>query len=230
MDLKYPRTYHLPSSPGLMNDDRRLPSLDGLRSRRVIVTEKFDGEGTTMTRDKTYPRSVDGRYHPSRDWMKAHHARKAQDIPLGWRISGEYLYARHSIHYTRELGNALRAYFYGFGVWDESNVLIDWDQTMEMFALLDIEPVTVLYDGPYSDGLVESVAAALDTERQEGFVIRDAGRIAYPSGAGDAGRFFQSVAKWVRTGHVQTDEHWSVSWRNEPAYLNELKAGVSATP
>ena len=28
MEAKWPRTYHLPFSPGLQNDDRRLPSLD----------------------------------------------------------------------------------------------------------------------------------------------------------------------------------------------------------
>lgn len=230
MDLKYPRTYHLAASPGLMNDDRRLPSIAPIAGGRVIVTEKMDGEGTTLTRERTYPRSVDGRYHPSRDWMKAHHARKAADIPEGWRISGEYLFARHSIAYTRETGNALRSYFYGFGVWDENNSLLDWDQTMEVFRMLDVEPVPVLYDGPWQDGLVEKIAASLDLNRQEGFVVRSAGPIPYPSGKGDAGRFFQQIAKWVRSGHVQTDEHWSLAWRDEPDYRNELRDGISAIP
>lgn len=214
----------------MLNDDRRLPDLDRLRGRRVIVTEKADGEGTTLTRERTYPRSVDGRYHPSRDWLKAHHARKARDIPEGWRISGEYLYARHSIHYAREAGNALRSYFYGFGVWDETNTLLDWDHTIEVFALLDIEPVEILYDGSWSEDLAERIAGSLNTARQEGFVVRDAGRMPYPSGAGDQGRFLQGVAKWVRRGHVQTDEHWASGWRDEPAYRNELKLGVSPEP
>lgn len=26
-DLKYPRTYHLPTSPGLQSDDKRMPDL-----------------------------------------------------------------------------------------------------------------------------------------------------------------------------------------------------------
>lgn len=133
-DLKYPRTYHLPSSPGLQSDDRRLPSLAPFVGQRIVVTEKMDGEGTTMTRNKTYPRSPDGRYHPSRDWMRAYHGRKAHDIPPGWRISGEYLYARHSLPYTRAGGNALPGYFLGFGAWDESNILIGWDATLELFA------------------------------------------------------------------------------------------------
>src|SRR3546814_17228336 len=79
VDLKYPRTYHLPSSLGLQNDDRRLPRLDGYKGRVVVATEKMDGEGSTLTREKTYPRSHDGRPHPSRSWIKAYHAPNSSD-------------------------------------------------------------------------------------------------------------------------------------------------------
>lgn len=230
MDLKYPRTYHLPNSEGLTQDDRKLPGLDCFRGQRVIVTEKMDGEGTTLTRERTYPRSVDGRSHPSRDWIKAHHARKAFEIPENWRISGEYLYARHSIAYRRDHANALDSYFYGFGVWDEHNELIDWDETLDCFALLNIVPVPILYDGPWFDALPGEMAQGLDTMVQEGFVIRLAARIAYPSGQGAQGRFLQSVAKWVRADHVQSDEHWASNWRDAPDYRNELKDGISPEP
>ena len=53
LDLKYPRTYHLATSPGLQNDDRRLSStLAPFLGQRVVVTEKIDGEGTTMMERK----------------------------------------------------------------------------------------------------------------------------------------------------------------------------------
>lgn len=229
--LKYPRSYHLPQSPGLQNDDRRLPDLSVFKGRRVIATEKYDGEGCTLTREKTYPRSPDGRPHPSRDWAKAYHARKAFQIPENWRLSGEYMYALHSIPYTQVNGNALRSYFLGFGVWDDTNTLLDWDQTIETFSILDVEPVRVLYDGPFHDKLIDELAAAIDTDRQEGFVLRDAGRIPYPFGPGDAGRFFggrgaPALAKWVRPKHVATDEHWMASWRDAPGFINELIPGT----
>ena len=35
----------------------------------------------------------------------------------------------------------------------------------------------------------------------EGFVVRVTGEIPYA-------QFGRRVAKWVRAGHVQTDEHW----------------------
>lgn len=207
-DLKYPRTYHLPTSPGLQNDDRRLPDISVFEGRRVIATEKIDGEGATMTSKRTYPRSPDGRYHPSRDMMKAFHAERAMHIPDEWRINGEYGHARHSIAYTHELGNALPSVFLGFAVFDHRNIMLSWDETLEIFALIDVIPVPILYDGPWHPGLVDQIAATINPDLQEGFVIRDAGEIPYPSGPGDQGRFFKSVAKYVRQNHVQTSEHW----------------------
>src|SRR3546814_6175752 len=85
------------------------------------------------------------------------------------------MYAVHSIPYTAANQNALRSYFYGFGVWDENNTLLAWDQTIEVFQMLDINPASVLYHGPYHDGLADELAAKIDPARQEGFVLRDEG-------------------------------------------------------
>ena len=222
MEAKWPRTYHLPFSPGLQNDDRRLPDISIFEDKRIIITEKYDGEGATMTPERTYPRSPDGRYHPSRDMMKAFHAARAHMIPADWRISGEYMYARHSIEYTLANQNALPAWFIGFGVWNEENVLLSWDETLEIFQMLDIVPAKVLYDGVYDEDVVKQIANDLDTQKQEGLVVRTADAIPYPNGKGDAGRFFSSITKWVRKNHVATDEHWAFRWRDEHDYRNEL--------
>ena len=220
-EAKWPRTYHFAQSPGLQNDDRRLPSTAPFFGKRVLATLKMDGEGTTMNRVRTFPRSPDGRYHPSRDMMKAYHASKASMIPEMWRISGEYMYALHSIAYTGE--NALPSWFMGFGVWDETNTLLSWDETLEVFEMMDIVPVPVLFDGIWDEGLVDRIAATIDTEMQEGFVIRVADRIPYPSGQADAGRFFSQVGKWVRPRHVQVGaDHW----QNGPVIPNQLTKGT----
>lgn len=65
--VKYSRTHHLPWSPGLTDDDRVMPSLDAFIGQRVIVTEKMDGENTSMYRDNIHARSLDGRNHSSRN-------------------------------------------------------------------------------------------------------------------------------------------------------------------
>lgn len=219
---KWPRTYHLPISPGLQNDDRRHPDLGIFENTQIAITEKMDGEGATMTRALTYPRSPDGRYHPSRDMMKAFHAERAHLIPDDWRISGEYMYARHSVPYTIQNQNPLKSWFYGFGVWDEQNRLLPWDETLDVFEMIDVVGATELYRGSWDEEAIAKVVEAIDPARQEGFVLRSTDAIPYPEGKGGAGRFFRKVAKWVRKGHVQTDEHWSFRWRDEPEYRNEL--------
>jgi hypothetical protein len=224
-NLKYPRTYHLPTSLGLQSGDRRIPDLTPFLGKRVIVTEKMDGECTTMTPARAYARSPDSGYHPSRDWLRAFHARRAMNIPENWRISGEYLYARHSVAYTREQGNALRSFFYGFGVWNDRNELLDWDATLDVLAMLDIEAVPLLYDGPFDEKAVADIATSLDIGCQEGFVVRLADTMPYPSGSG-SGRFFSGIAKWVRPSHVTSARHWMAG----PLVPNELGDGIDATP
>lgn len=107
--VKYPRTYHLPWSCSISNDDRILHDLSCFQNRRVIVTEKMDGENTTMYRDHIHARSVDSRNHPSRNWVKNLWGRLSHDIPSGWRICGENLFATHSISYSN-----LQSYFLDF--------------------------------------------------------------------------------------------------------------------
>jgi len=192
--VKYPRTMHLDFSPGLQNDDRVMPD-NRLIGREVVVTEKMDGENTTMYCDNIHARSIDGRHHPSRDWVKRFWGQVRHNIPLYTRVCGENMYAQHSIVY-----HDLESYFYGFGIWD-NNVLLGWDPTVTLFQEWGITPVPVLWRGTYSDSKMKEVAEGLDLERQEGFVVRAVDSVNYID-------FSTFVGKWVRSGHVQTDVHW----------------------
>lgn len=193
---KYPRTRHLPWSPGASTDDLTAEGIDAFVGRRVIVTEKMDGENTTLYRDHSHARSLDSRHHPSRNWVKAMHGRIAHEIPEGWRLCGENLYARHSIAYE-----GLPSFFMLFSVWDADNRCLDWDRTVEWAQLLEVETVPVLYDGLFDVDWLRELDAELDLERSEGYVVRLAEGFDYAA-------FGTSVAKWVRANHVQTDEHW----------------------
>lgn len=42
--IKYPRTYHLPWSPGTTKDDRIMKDIDTLLNNEVVITLKMDGE------------------------------------------------------------------------------------------------------------------------------------------------------------------------------------------
>lgn len=89
MRIRYPRTPHLPWSPGAGPDDVRITGLSGLEGRAVVVTGKLDGENTTLYRDGLHARSADSGHHPSRAWVKALHGRIGDAIPAGWRVCGE---------------------------------------------------------------------------------------------------------------------------------------------
>ncbi|PRQ03358.1 RNA ligase [Enhygromyxa salina] len=191
---KYPRTRHLPWSPGATRDDLIADGVDAFVGQRVIVTEKMDGENTTFYRDHTHARSIDSRHHPSRDWIKGLHGRVAHLIPEGWRICGENLYARHSLSYE-----ALPSYFMLFSVWDADNRCLDWDSTLGWAKTLGVETVPTLYDGVFARAWFEDLR--LDLAKTEGYVVRRASGFAYAE-------FGQHVAKWVRSNHVQTDQHW----------------------
>lgn len=62
---KYPRTPHLPWSEGATSDDVFLNNCSHFEGKEVVVTEKLDGECTSMYHDKIHARSIDSRNHPS---------------------------------------------------------------------------------------------------------------------------------------------------------------------
>jgi hypothetical protein len=200
MKVKYPKTFHLPFSPGLTNDDKVIKTLVNFDNREVVVTEKMDGENTTLYRDYCHARSLDSRHHESRNWIKRFHGEIAHKIPADWRICGENLYAQHSISYTD-----LLSYFYGFSIFDNvKNTAFDWDSTLYSFSELGIVPVKELYRGKFDIQLIQDLAESLDTSKQEGLVVRIADEFHFDD-------FNKSVVKWVRHGHVQTDEHWMLA-------------------
>lgn len=194
--VKYPRTHHLPWSPGMHEDDRRISSLEGFAGEEVVVTEKMDGENTTLYRDHIHARSLDSRGGEDRAWVKQRWSQIAHEIPQDWRLCGENLWARHSIVY-----HALPSYFLGFSLWNERNECLSWDETLDYFELLGIRAVPVLYRGPFEEKRLRALEKTLHFDRTEGYVVRVARSFPY-------GAFRRSIAKFVRAGHVQTTRHW----------------------
>ncbi|MFC6092582.1 RNA ligase family protein [Saccharothrix lopnurensis] len=196
MRTQYPRTPHLPWSPGASSDDVRVVDPVGLRGREVVVTEKLDGENTTLYPDGLHARSPDSAHHPSRSWVKGLHGRIAARLPAGWRVCGENVHARHSLAYTD-----LESWFYGFSVWAGDRCL-DWDATARFLRELGVPTPPMLWRGAFDERALR--ALRVDTARQEGFVVRTT------EGFGRA-EFGRRVAKWVRPHHVRTDAHWATA-------------------
>ncbi len=199
---------HLHWSPGTTSDDRLLSkekTEEMFVGKQIVVTEKIDGECTSMYRDHIHARSMDSRSHPSQDLGRAIHARVCDDIPEGWRICGEYVYAKHSIFYDK-----LTAFFYVFSIWDEKNTCLSWDDTKEYADLLNLFVVPELYVGIWDEEKVKACWTGKSTfgEEQEGYVVRVAESFLYPETP-----FFETIAKFVRSGWSSgITEHWRTKW------------------
>jgi len=193
--VKYPRTYHLPWSPGVTKDDRVISNLSIFDDMEVVVTLKMDGENSTLYNDYLHARSIDGRNHVSRNWLKNFHSEFSFNIPSGWRVCGENVWAKHSIKYDN-----LRSYFYCFSIWDDKNRCLSWDDTIEWISLLDLISVEVIYRGIFDRDLIEEAFEPYKFSN-EGYVVRNAHSFSYFD-------FRNNVGKWVRKNHVSERRHW----------------------
>ncbi len=224
---KYGRTYHYPFSPGTTSDDRiNHQFVDDLRFiTELIHTEKLDGENNCLSRHGVFARS-----HASptvSPWTSALRQRwQTIRHDLGnLEIFGENLFAIHSIAYQR-----LHEHFFVFGV-REQDVWLSWEETEFYAHLLDFPTVPVLArsTSPFHADSVKanvlllaaqpSVFGSVDAHTgtpctREGVVSRDAA--AYT-----AADFPHRVFKYVRKGHVQTDQHWTRTWKRAPL-VNEI--------
>ena len=195
--IKYPRTLHVPWSKSIQNDDRIMSSTEKWNGINVVVSEKMDGENTTMYRNYIHARSTDSSNHQSRSWVKSFWSSIKHEIPEGWRICGENCYAIHSIEY-KELEN----YFLGFSIWNDKQECLSWNDTKEWFELLGITSVPVLYCGKYDEKKIQELWNANKNLHHEGYVIRPENLFSFMN-------FSQMVGKFVRPNHVQTDKHWT---------------------
>jgi hypothetical protein len=199
--VKYPRTYHLPWSPGYTDDDRVMKDPDACFGQaEVVVTEKMDGECTTMYPDGIHARSTEYSPHPSRDRVRALHASIAHDIPAGWRLCGENLYAVHSLEY-----DSLPSFFLLFSVWDQRNECLSWADTKLWATLLGLKTVPVLYQGTWDPKEIRrlggDVATSVYGTKREGYVVRTTNGFHYKD-------FRNKIAKYVRKDHVVSHGHW----------------------
>jgi hypothetical protein len=218
--IKYPRTFHLPWSGSESSDDVWWKDCAAFEGQEVVITEKLDGECTTIYKDgHCHARAVDSTHHPSRSWIKALAGGIAHRLPYGYRVCGENLFAWHSILYT-ELSN----YFFVFGIYDDDNCLLSWRVTEELCGDLGLHTVPVLWRGVWNEEYVRdslwkgeghfpTFASKVDSDHlpaypedfesceAEGYVVRRARSFMYDD-------FQTCCAKYVRPKHVTTDSNW----------------------
>lgn len=196
----YPRTYHLPFSKSVQDDDKIVKDFSQMENEEVIGLLKLDGENTSLYKgtNNFHARSLDSAYNWTRSIVKQTHIMIQDDIPEKWRLCCENVYAKHSIAYP---DNYLEGYLYLLSIWNEKNECLNWDDTVEYAKLFDLPVPEVKYRGEFNLKEMEKVCSKLDTSLEEGIVFRIVRKFSYND-------FSKVVTKFVRSNHVQTDQHW----------------------
>lgn len=212
--MKYPRTYHLPYSPGATKDDKRLQGnwFDFYNGKEIVITSKLDGENTCMTANDVYARSHGA---PTRspwsqnlwDPQEGLYCKIKPYIGKNEEVFGENLYGEHSIHYDR-----LPSYWHMFAVNNGVN-WYSWNDVETMAKIMNVLTVPVLWRGVVTSEnelktLVDYyvIQPSVYGSTREGVVVRVADEFHIDD-------FSHNVCKWVRPNHVQTDEHWTKNWK-----------------
>lgn len=206
MSDKYPRTFHLPWSPGATSDDKVMKDVRALLDCPLVITEKLDGSNMAWTKREIFARSHAGApAHPSFDRAKAEHAQLGYRLPSGFTFFGEWCYAVHSIEY-----DALPSYFFVFGIRDDVHKWwLGWSDVVEVcerYGLITVpvfKTLRVLKEFHLRQATEDLMPLrSFYGPQKEGLVVRRS------SGFEDS-VFSLAVGKWVREDHVQTDEHWA---------------------
>ena len=197
--MKYPHTPILPWSPNHIydDDDVFIHDISPFKGKRLVYTEKLDGEGTSCYRNKIHARSEDGYGKAWQSYMIRYHSIFANDIPEGMQICGEYMYATHSIIYT-----SLPTCFFVFAIFVNGTSL-SWKEVLEWCDLLGLDHVPVICEGGIEEKPIPSKSTFGDT--CEGYVVRNIE--AYK-----CDDYMSNIAKAVRLNHVKTDVHWTKTW------------------
>lgn len=183
----------------------------------VVHTEKLDGENNCLSRLGVFARShAAPTTSPWTETLRRYWQLIKHDIG-SLEIFGENLYAVHSIEYRN-----LHEHYFVFAIRDQGQWL-GWEETKFYAAMLSLPvvPEIKIIHAPADRAAFEKEVIGLAQGRGafdphdvitglpttlEGIVTRNAC-------AFDANAAAQNVFKYVRKGHVKTDEHWTRNWK-----------------
>ncbi|WP_235324685.1 RNA ligase family protein [Pedobacter lusitanus] len=186
-------------------------------------TEKLDGENNCLSKYGVFARShAAPAVSPWTASLRQFWQLVKKDLG-SLEIFLENLYAIHSIAYKN-----LESHFYVFGI-RQDNRWLSWEETKFYAAILDLPvvPEIAVFQTPEKQDLFEKEVLSIVSGpgtlapydaltdlpvTMEGIVTRNADGY-------DCTDFSNNVFKYVRKGHVKTDQHWTRNWKR--ARLNE---------
>lgn len=234
--VKYPRTPHLFGSKGT-DDDKHMSEAESIAfiaDKSLIVEEKIDGtnvgihftSGGQMVlqcRGHLITQGMHPQYDLFKQWTAVKRGVIEERLENRFILFGEWVYARHSVHYRR-----LPHYFFEFDIYDkDGEVFLRLEQRLALLEGTGIETVPVLHQGTIDkDKLEELIGPSLFdsvfenplTKRtdnlMEGLYLRT------EATASVTGR-----AKFVRPEFVEKVKQ-STHWQHQAMVPNLLKEGA----
>ena len=233
---KYPRTPHLFGSRGT-DDDKHLGPDESpafLADASLVVEEKLDGTNVGIhftpagrmvlqCRGHEITTGMHAQYDLFKQWTMG--KRPVLEAMLGDRLLlfGEWLYARHSLHYRR-----LPHYFFEFDIYDKrGRVFLDLAARLERLEGTGIVTVPVVHRGPATvdqlrglvgpsrfDSVFENPLTGRGDNLMEGLYLRT-----------EAGGVVTGRAKFVRPEFVEKVKQ-SEHWQHQAVVPNLLAEGA----
>lgn len=217
--IKYGRTYHYPFSPGTTSDDRFNNDYwkDIQQMKSIIHTEKLDGENNCLSKYGVFARSHAA--PTTSPWTSAIRNRwNSIKNDLGdLEIFGENLYAIHSIEYKK-----IEQHYFVFGIRCLDKWL-SWEEVKFYAALFDfptVPEIKILHQPIIETDFKQDILQIVSTPSlfdsydihtnqvctMEGIVTKNFDEFSVND-------FHSNVFKYVRKGHVKTNEHWTRTWK-----------------
>jgi hypothetical protein len=234
--VKYPRTPHLFGSRGT-DDDKHLGEAESRRflaDPSLIIEEKLDGTNVGIHFEANGELVLQCRghlitegMHPQYDLFKQWAAVQRQRLEAGledrYILFGEWLYARHSVHYR-----GLPHYFFEFDIYDkDSEQFLDLQRRMALLDVLGVETVPVIHTGSIDqDGLSELIGPSRFDSQFENPLTKRADNLMEGLYLRiEAENVVTGRAKLVRPEFVEKIKQ-SVHWQQQTLVPNRLRDGV----
>lgn len=234
--VKYPRTPHLFGSKGT-DDDKHLSeaeSIEFIADKSLIVEEKIDGTNVGIhftsagqmvlqCRGHLITQGMHPQYDLFKQWTAVKRGVIEERLEDRFILFGEWVYARHSVHYRR-----LPHYFFEFDIYDkDGEVFLCLEQRLALLEGTGIETVPVLHQGTIDkekleeligpslfDSVFENPMTRRTDNLMEGLYLRTEAATSV------AGR-----AKFVRPEFVEKVKQ-STHWQHQAMVPNLLKEGA----
>lgn len=216
---KYGRTYHYPFSPGTTSDDRINHHYwnDIQHINELVHTEKLDGENNCLNKYGVFARSHAA--PTTSPWTESirHYWQMIKNDLGNLEIFLENLYAIHSLEYS-----GLEHHFYVFAI-RENDLWLSWEETKFYAAMLDLPVVPEIEiirlpkdETVFRQNILDIVSgpgafSPMDATTKQPATME--GIVTRSTASYNKENFIYNVFKYVRRGHVKTNEHWTRNWK-----------------